>query len=67
MIDIKNCPSSLQAGCENYSPKAIKTLFAGVKVNPILSFNIDEFRNSKELADAMHRYLYPAHKKNSRK
>lgn len=55
MIDIKNCPSSLQAGYENYSPKAIKTLFAGAKVNPILSFNIDEFRNSKELADAMHR------------
>ena len=49
MIDIKNCPSSLQAGYENYSSKAIKTLFAGVKVNPILSFNIDEFRNSKEL------------------
>ena len=55
MIDIKNCPSSLQEGYDTYCPKAIKTLFDGTKVNPILSFNIDEFRNSKELADAMHR------------
>ena len=55
MIEIKNCPSSLQAGYDTYSPKALKTLFAGVKVNPTLSFNIDEFRNVKELTDAMHR------------
>ena len=55
MIEIKNCPSSLQDGSDTYNPKALKTLFSGAKVNPILSFNIDEFRNSKELADAMHR------------
>ena len=55
MIEIKNCPSLLQEGYDSYSAKALKTLFAGEKVNPVLSFNIDEFRNGKELAEAMHR------------
>ena len=30
-------------------------LFNGVKVNPILNFDIDEFRNADEIAEAMHR------------
>ena len=54
MTEIKNCPSLLLDGFNTYSPKATKTLFNGVKVNPILNFNIDEFRNADEIAEAMH-------------
>lgn len=55
MIEIKNCPSSLQKGYGTYSPKAIKTLFGGAAVSPVLSFDIDEFRNVGEIAEAMNR------------
>ncbi len=55
MTEIKNCPSLLIEGFDSYSPKAKKTLFGGIKVNPILIFNIDEFRNADEIAEAMHR------------
>lgn len=55
MIEIKNCPSSLVEGFDTYSPKATKLLFGKTKVNPILGFDIDEFRNVGEIADAMHR------------
>lgn len=55
MTEIKNCPSLLIEGFDSYSPKAKKTLFGGIKVNPILNFNIDEFRNANEIAEAMHR------------
>lgn len=57
MIEIKNCPSSLVEGFDTYSPKAAKLLFGQTKVNPILGFDIDEFRNVGEIADAMHRIL----------
>lgn len=55
MNEIKNCPSSLLEGFDTYSPKAAKQLFNSSKVSPILDFNIDEFRNAGEIADAMHR------------
>lgn len=55
MIEIKNCPSSLVEGFDTYSPKYAKLLFGKTKVNPILGFDIDEFRNVGEIADAMHR------------
>ncbi len=55
MTEIKNCPSLLLDGFNTYSPKATKMLFNGVKVNPILNFDIDEFRNADEIAEAMHR------------
>ena len=55
MIEIKNCPASLQEGYGTYSPKARKELFGGEKVNPMLGFNMDGFRNDKEMTDAMHR------------
>jgi serine/threonine-protein kinase HipA len=55
MIDIKNCPSSLLKGFETYSPKAAKQLFGIARVNPILGFDIDEFRNVALITDAMHR------------
>ena len=55
MIEIKNCPSSLQEGFDTYSPKASKLLFGANKISPILDFNIDEFRNIGEIVEAMHR------------
>lgn len=55
MIEIKNCPSSLKEGFATYSPKAVKTLFGGIKVSPILGFDIEEFRNTGEIVDAMRR------------
>lgn len=55
MIEIKNCPSSLGEGFDTYCPKSAKLLFGKTKVNPILGFDIDEFRNVGEIADAMHR------------
>lgn len=55
MIEIRNCPASLQEGFATYSPKASKILFGLTKVNPVLGFDIDEFRNVGEIADAMHR------------
>lgn len=55
MADIKNCPSSLMEGFETYSSKAIKSLFDGVRVDHILNFEIDEFRNVDDIADALHR------------
>lgn len=54
MIEIKSCPSSLVEGFDTY-PKSAKLLFGKTKVNPILGFDIDEFRNVGEIADAMHR------------
>lgn len=55
MIEIKNCPSSLLEGFDTYSPKAAQSLFGRTKVNPVLGFDIDEFRNVGEMVDAMHR------------
>lgn len=55
MIEIKSCPSSLSEGFETYSPKAAKALFGMIKVNPILGFEIDEFRSVGTLSDAVHR------------
>lgn len=40
---------------DSYPPKTVKTLFGGVKVNPILGFDIEEFRNAGEIVDAMRR------------
>ena len=55
MIDIRNCPSSLAEGYNTYSPKSLKVLFDGRKVNPILDFNIAAFRNTGDMAAAMRR------------
>lgn len=55
MIEIKNCPSSLQEGYNAYSPKASRQLFGVSKVSPLLDFNIDEFRSIGEIVEAMHR------------
>jgi len=55
MIEIRNCPSSLLEGFDTYSPRAANLLFGKTKINPILSFEIDEFQNVGEIAQAMHR------------
>lgn len=55
MIDINNCPSSLQEGFNTYSCKAMKSLFGGGKVNHILGFDFEEFRNVDDIVGAMHR------------
>lgn len=55
MTEIHNCPSILAEGWSAYSPKARKALFDGRKVKHLLDFNIDEFRTTGAVADAMHR------------
>ncbi len=55
MIEIKNCPSTLQKGFNTYSPKAYRTLFDGKRVDHLLDFNIEEFRSGTILEDAIHR------------
>ena len=39
MRTIRNCPSTLASGFSDYSPKAIKTLFAGVKTSCKMDFS----------------------------
>lgn len=55
MIKINHCPSTLMEGFSTYSPKGAKKLFDGQKVNPILEFDIDEFRNTPDVLNAIHR------------
>lgn len=55
MIEITKCPSLLIEGFDRYCPKARKMLFSGVSVNPILEFDIDEFRSEGVIVEAMHR------------
>lgn len=55
MIDIHNCPSTLAEGYGTYCPAAVRKLFDGHRVSPILDFGIDEFKDSGIAADAMHR------------
>ncbi len=52
MIDIHSCPSSLSDGIDTYSPAAIKKLFGGRRVSPILDFGIDSFRRNGEILRA---------------
>lgn len=54
MLEIKNCPSSLRTGFNTYSPKVSKLLFDRAKVNPMLSFDIDELLKDGVIVDAMH-------------
>lgn len=62
MKDINNCPSTLMEGFKTYSPKAVKSLWDGKKVNHILDKYMrvpDEtvrLVNSSFLNDKMKRY-----------
>lgn len=55
MIDIKYCPSLLKERFNTYSAKASQQLFGTHNVSHVLNFDIDEFRNIGEIAEAMHR------------
>ena len=55
MIAIKHCPSTLASGYDTYSPQAVRQLFDGKTVSPLLDFSIDEFRNTGEIVRAMKR------------
>jgi serine/threonine-protein kinase HipA len=55
MIKIKYCPSTLAEGFDTYSPRAVRQLFNGRMVSPLLDFGIDEFRNTGEIVRAMKR------------
>jgi serine/threonine-protein kinase HipA len=55
MIAIKYCPSTLSCGFDTYSPRALRQLFDGHRVSPLLDFGINEFRNSGEIVRAMKR------------
>lgn len=55
MKDINSCPSTLMEGFKTYSPKGIKSLWDGKRVNHALDFNIDEFRTTADITEAMHR------------
>lgn len=55
MIDIKYCPSLLKEGFNTYSVKASGQLFGTHNVSHVMDFNIDEFRNIGDIAEAMHR------------
>ena len=54
-MEIDRCPSTLAEGFATYSPKAVKFLFGGHKVNHLLDFEIDGVRNRQEMAEAMNR------------
>ena len=55
MMEIDHCPSTLAEGFATYSPKAVKLLFGGHRVNHLLDFEIDGVRNRQEMAEAMNR------------
>ena len=40
-IKINNCPGTLAPGCTTFSNKAIKHLFGGVRVSPVMDFQYD--------------------------
>ena len=42
MITIKNCPGTLAAGYNTYSPTALRRMFNNKKVSPFLDFSNDE-------------------------
>ena len=50
MTPFVRCPSTLATGYSSYSPTAIKTLFDGVSVSPVLTFDgpSSEEREAKE-------------------
>lgn len=55
MREIKNCPATLAAGFDTYSPKGTRLLFDGKKVSPLLDFSISGSPNAYDIADAMRR------------
>lgn len=65
MRTISVCPATLQPGYETYSPKALKLLFGGEKVSPILDFDfvgidaspdLQENQNNLSISGAQEKY-----------
>ena len=54
MTPFVRCPSTLATGYSSYSPTAIKTLFDGVSVSPVLTFDgpSSEEREAKEATES---------------
>jgi len=50
MTEINRCPSTLADGYSAYSPKALKSLFYGKKVSPMLDFSIAGLKKSDIVA-----------------
>ena len=53
MKAIKVCPSTLQPGFPGYSPRAIKMLFDGVAVSPILDIDFEKEWGQQQARDNM--------------
>lgn len=53
MKAIKVCPSTLQPGFPGYSPRAIKMLFDGVAVSPILDIDFEKEGGQQQARDNM--------------
>ena len=51
MKTIRVCPATLQFGYDTYSPLALKMLFNGEKVSPILDFDFDGVNASSDLQE----------------
>lgn len=51
MKTIRVCPVTLQFGYDTYSPLALKLLFNGEKVSPILDFDFDGVNASSDLQE----------------
>lgn len=53
MKAIEVCPSTLMPGYSGYSPRAVKTLFDGVAVSPIIDIDFENERNQQQAMENM--------------
>lgn len=53
MKAIEVCPSTLMPGYSGYSPRAVKTLFDGVAVSPIIDIDFESERNQQQAMENM--------------
>ena len=53
MKAINVCPSTLTPGYAGYSPRAVKMLFDGVAVSPILDIDFEKERDQQQARDNM--------------
>ena len=53
MKTIAVCPSTLTPGFTGYSPRAIKTLFDGVAVSPIIDIDFESERDQQQAMENM--------------
>ena len=53
MKAIEVCPSTLMPGFKAYSPRAVKTLFDGVIVSPIIDIDFENERDQRQAMENM--------------